>query len=71
MRTVRAKVLKGKVVTRARLPEGAKRTVFVHESDAATGLDAADEAAIAEGAAEVRAGRYVSVAELRTFLRRK
>ena len=71
MRTISAKVLKGRVVTRAKLPEGAKLTVFVHESDSATELDAEDEAAIAEGVAEVRAGSYVSVAELRTFLRRK
>jgi len=73
VRTVSAKVLKGKVVTRAKLPEGAKLTVFVHEPDAGLELklDSEDEAAIAAGAAEIRAGRYVSASELRSFLRRK
>lgn len=71
MRTISAKVLKGRVVTRAKLPEGAKLTVFVHEPEARTELDAEDEAAIADGVAEVRAGSYASVTELRAFLRRK
>lgn len=71
MRTVSAKVLKGKVVTRAKLPEGAKLTVFVHEPDADVELDSEDEAAIAAGAAQIRAGRYASANELRAFLRRK
>ena len=70
MRTASAKVLRGKVVTRARLPEGAKLTLFVHEPvDIA--FDEEDENAIADGIAEVRAGRYASVNELRRFLRRK
>ena len=60
----------GKVVTQTRLPKGAKLTVFVHELDADPELDSEDEAAIAAGAAEIRAGRYVSATELRTFLRR-
>jgi ribosomal protein L6P/L9E len=71
VRAVTAKVLNGKVVTRARLPEGAKLTVFVHEPDVDVELDGEDEAAIAAGAAEIRAGRYVSANELRSFLRRK
>jgi hypothetical protein len=68
---VNAKVLKGKVVTRAKLPEGARLTLFVHERSAVTELGDEDEAAIAAGAAEIRAGRYASSAELRAFLRRK
>ena len=73
MRTVDAKVLKGRVVTRAKLPEGARLTVFVHEPgvDVELKLDSEDEAEIAAGAAEIRAGRYVSANELRSFLRRK
>ena len=70
MRTVSAKVLKGRVVTRAKLPEGAKLTVIVHEP-VEIALDAEDEAAIASGAQEIRAGRYASANALRTFLRRK
>ena len=71
VRAVNAKVLKGRVVTRAKLPEGAKLTLFVHEPSAAVELDEDDEAAIAAGAAEIRAGQSVSAAELRAFLRRK
>jgi hypothetical protein len=70
MRTVSARVLKGKVVTRAKLPEGAKLTLFVHEPVDAE-LDGEDQAAIADGLAEIRSGRYASANELRQFLRRK
>jgi hypothetical protein len=68
---VSAKVLKGKVVTRARLPEGAKLTVFVHEPDADVELDSEDEAGIIAAVAEIHAGEYVRATELRAFLRRK
>ena len=51
-----AKVLRGKIVTRAKLPEGAKLTLFVHEPIDVE-LDDEDEAAIAAGVAEIRAGR--------------
>jgi hypothetical protein len=45
--------------------------VFVHESDTEIEIDGEDEAAIADGIAEIRAGQYVSANELRTFLRRR
>jgi hypothetical protein len=70
MRTASARVLRGRVVTRAKLPEGARLTLFVHEP-VDVELDDEDERAITEGVAEVRAGRYASVSELRRFLRRK
>jgi len=70
MRAVPAKVVKGKVVTRAKLPEGAKLTVFVHEADGDVKLDADDEAAIGVAMAEIRDGKYVTGSELRAFLRR-
>jgi hypothetical protein len=70
MRTLSAKVRNGKVVTRARLPEGARLTLFVHEPIDVE-LDDEDEAAIAEGLAEIRAGRFVSANELREYLRRR
>ena len=70
MRTVSARVLRGKIVTRAKLPEGAKVTLFVHEPVEAE-LDDQDEAAIVDGLAEIRAGRYASARELRQFLHRR
>jgi hypothetical protein len=71
MRTVTAKVVKGKVVTRAKLPEGARLTVFVHDADGDVELDTDDEAAIGVAMTEIRAGKYATGAELRTFLRRR
>ena len=71
MRTVSAKVVRGKVVTKAKLPEGAKLTVFVHEPDAVIELDSADEAAIARGTEEIRAGKFTTATDLRAFLRRR
>jgi len=70
MRTVAAKVVKGKVVTKAKLPEGARLTVFVHEADEDVELDADDEAAIGVAMTEIREGKYVTGAALRAFLRR-
>jgi hypothetical protein len=70
MRTVTAKVVKGKVVTKAKLPEGAKLTVFVHEADEDVDLDLDDEAVIEAAMREIRAGRHMTGTELRAFLRR-
>jgi hypothetical protein len=70
MRAVSAKVVRGKVVTRAKLPEGAKLTVFVHEAEPAIALDAEDERAIARNAADIKAGKYVTATNLRAYLRR-
>jgi hypothetical protein len=68
---VSAKVLKGKVVTKARLPEGARLTLFVHEPDAAIELDHEDVSAITTAIMDIRAGRSASASDLRKFLRRK
>ena len=72
MRAVSAKVVKGQVVTRAKLPEGAKLTVIVHESKTESDieLDAEDERIIARNVADIRAGKYVTATALRSFLRR-
>lgn len=71
MRAVAAKVVKGKVVTRAKLPEGAQLTVLVHEGGPEeVEIDEEDEAAIGVAMKELRGGQYVTGAELRAFLRR-
>jgi hypothetical protein len=59
MRAVSATVVKGKVVTRAKLPEGARLTVVVHDVDELIELDAEDEAEISGGIAEVKSGQFV------------
>ena len=72
MRTVAAKVVKGKVVTRAKLPEGARLTVFVHgAAEEQVEADLEDEAAIGVAMKEIRAGKYVTGGALRAFLRRQ
>ncbi len=70
MRSVSAKVVKGKVVTRAKLPEGAKLTVFVHEDMPAIELTPEDEAAIRRSLDEVRAGKKIPLDEVLAILRR-
>lgn len=71
MRAVAAKVIKGKVVTRAKLPEGAQITVLVHEGEQEeVEIDAEDEAAIGVAMKELQGGQYATGAELRAFLRR-
>lgn len=70
MRSVSAKIVDGKVVTRARLPEGAKVTILVHEAEADYELDAEEVAGISRGIEEGRAGRAAPAAKLLAYLRR-
>ena len=71
MHSVSAKVVKGKVVTRAKLPEGARVTVVVHDATGDVDLDEGDIAPIAQADDEMRAGKYVTAAAARRFLRRR
>lgn len=71
MRTVNARVVKGKVITRAKLPEGAKLTVVVHDTETDVELDEADEAVIARSIADLRDGKFVTGPVARAYLRRK
>jgi hypothetical protein len=59
MRTARAKVVKGKVVTRAKFPEGTKLLLVVDEPQPEVELDAEDVEAIRRARASIRAGRKV------------
>lgn len=70
MRSVRAKVVKGKIVTRAKFPEGTKLFLVVDEPQPAIELDDADEAAIRTARASIRAGRTVSMDKLMAALGR-
>jgi predicted transcriptional regulator len=71
MRAIRARVVNGKVVTRAKLREGARLTVLVHDGDESIGFDTDDEAEISRGIAEINAGRFVGADRARSFLRRR
>jgi hypothetical protein len=57
MRTARAKVIKGKVVTRAKFPEGTKLLLVVDEPQPEVELDDEDVVAIRRARASIRAGR--------------
>ncbi len=61
MRTARAKVIKGKVVTRAKFPEGTKLLIVVDEPQPEVELDDEDVEAIRRARASIRAGRKVSM----------
>jgi ABC-type protease/lipase transport system fused ATPase/permease subunit len=70
MRAARAKVVKGKIVTRAKFPEGTKLYLVVDEPVAPLELDAKEEAAIGRALSSVRAGKSISLAQLGTTVER-
>ena len=68
MRTARAKVIKGKVVTRAKFPEGTKLLLVVDEQQPEVELDDEDVAAIRRARASIRAGRKIPMDQLLKLL---
>ncbi len=69
-RTATAKVVDGKVVTRAKFPEGTKLILQVDEPAAPVELDAEDEKAIDRALASVRDGKGISLDKFRAILHR-
>lgn len=68
MRTARAKVIDGEIVTRAKFPEGTKLWVFVDEPPPEAELDDEDVAAIRRACASIRAGQKTALDPLRKLL---
>lgn len=68
MRTVRAKVVNGKVVTKARFPEGTKLLFVIDEPQPELELDDEDVAAIRRARASIRAGRKIPMDRLMKIL---
>ena len=68
MRTARAKVVKGRVVTRAKFPEGTKLLLVVDEPQPVVELDNEDVAAIRRARESIRAGRKISMDRLMKLL---
>jgi predicted sugar kinase len=64
MRSARAKVVDGKIVTRAKFPDGTKLVLLVDDSEPVVELDEEDEAAIKRARASIRAGRTISMDRL-------
>jgi hypothetical protein len=69
-RIATAKVVNGKVVTRAKFPEGTKLILQVDEVEPIVSLDAEDEHAIDRALASVRAGKGISLDKFRALLHR-
>jgi hypothetical protein len=70
MKSARAKVVRGKIVTRAKFPEGAKLTILMDDDRPPIAVDAEDEAAILRGIAEIEAGKGIPLAKFLAKLRR-
>jgi hypothetical protein len=68
-RVASAKVVNGKIVTRAKFPEGTKLIVQVDAPEAIE-LDEEDEAAIERALSTVRAGKGISLEKFRAILQR-
>lgn len=69
MRTARAKVVKGKIVTRARFPEGTTLLLVVDEPQPAIELDDEDQAALDAAIAATREGKLIPLETVRALLR--
>ena len=70
MPAVSGRVVKGKVVTRARLREGARVVVLVEDSRPPIDLDPDEEAGVLKGIQEIKDGKGLPVSRLRAKLRR-
>ena len=70
MRSVRARVVNGKIVTRAKFPHGTKLFLTVDEPQPEIELDEEDVAAIQQARASIRAGRGIPMDRLMKLLDR-
>jgi len=70
LRRARAKVVKGKIVTCAKLPEGAKLTILVDDDGSPLLVGDEDAAAIARGVEEISGGKGIPLSKFLRNLRR-
>jgi hypothetical protein len=68
MRSARAKVVKGKIVTRAKFPEGTKLLLVVDDPVPPIVLTEEDGLAVRRARASVRAGRTIKFEDLMSLL---
>jgi hypothetical protein len=69
MPTARAKVINGKIVTRAKFPEGTKLLLVVEEPQPEIELDDEDQKALDEAIAATREGKLIPLETVRALLR--
>ena len=70
MPAVPGRVVKGKVVTRARLREGVRVVVLIEDNSSPVDLDPDEEAGVLKGIQEFKEGKAFPVSRLREKLRR-
>jgi hypothetical protein len=70
MRTARAKVVKGKIVTRAKFPDGTKQFLVVDTPQPEIELEDDDEKAFDEDMVAVRRGKTIPLETFRAILQR-
>lgn len=69
MRTARAKVVKGKIVTKAKFPEGTKLLLVANDAQSEIELDDEDKRALDEAIAATREGKLIPLETVRALLR--
>ena len=69
MPTARAKVVNGKIVTKAKFPEGTKLLLVVEEPQPEIELDDEDKRALDEAIAATREGKLIPLETVRALLR--
>jgi hypothetical protein len=70
MKTARAKVVKGKIVTRAKFPDGTKLFLVLDKRQPEIELDDDDEKAFDEAMLAVRRGKTIPLEMFRAILHR-
>ena len=70
MKAARARVVKGKIVTRAKFPEGTALTIVVRDEKPPIELTREEETAMLRGIASIKAGRGIPLDQFRAILRR-
>ena len=70
LKAARARVVKGRIVTRAKFPEGARLTILMDDDRPPIELEPEDEDAMLRGIESIKAGKGVPLDEIRAILRR-
>lgn len=70
MKVAAGRIVKGAVVTRARLPEGARMRIVLEDNRPPVHLDPDEEAGMLKGLQEFEEGKGLPISRLRTKLRR-
>jgi len=70
VKAARARIVKGKIVTRAKFPEGARLTILMDDDRPPVELEPEDDEAMLRGLESIEAGKGVPLEAFRAMLRR-